>query len=222
MRIPVLLALLAHATALFATDLDAALLIQGVYDGHCPQGWHAYSPGQLDARGVNAALLRKSEEWRGEVYERGDEVVLAWAGNRGGDEGLVIAQEIGLPMPEFLEAAEVGRQVVTAFKGKNVSFAGHSMGGGFASAAAVATGKDAVLFNAQGLHRNTIQAIGGPGPGNVKAYSVLFDYATMLQSLPFLPKAMGTKILLPNLGWDPGIAHNIDKVIQSMESIGIR
>lgn len=221
MRILALLALLSTVSSVLATDLETARLVQAVYDGQVPRGWRVYSVPELSYKRVDAELLRKGDEWRGEVYERGDEVILAWAGNRGGDEGLVIAQEIGLPMPEFLEAAEVARQLVAAFPNKRVSFAGHSMGGGFASAAAVATGKDALLFNAQGLHRNTIQAIGGEGPGEIKHYAVLFDYATMLQSLPFLPKALGRRIVLPNRGWDPGIAHNMDKVIESMESIGI-
>lgn len=220
MRVPALLALLT-ATTCFATDMDSARLTQAVYDGKVPEGWKAYGEGELSGRGVNDDILRRGDRWRGQVFERGEELVLAWAGNLGGDEGLVIAQELGMPMPEFLEAAEVARQVVQAFPDKKISFAGHSMGGGFASAASLATGLPAVIFNAQALHRNTIQAIGGEGPGEILHYTVKNEYATLLQMLPFFPKPMGKRIKLPNLGWDLGVAHNMDKVIEAMQSVGI-
>lgn len=220
MRVPAFLALFA-ATTCFATDMDSARLTQAVYDGRVPRGWKAYGPGELNAKGINDDDLRRGDRWRGQVFERGDEIVCAWAGNLGGDEGLVVAQEIGLPMPEFLEAAQIARQVVRAFPDKKISFAGHSMGGGFASAAALATGKPAVIFNAQALHRNTIQAIGGGEPGEILHYTVKNEYATLVQMLPFFPKPMGKRIKLPNLGWDLGVAHNMDKVIEAMESVGI-
>lgn len=221
MRPHVLLALLALANVAAATDLESAHLVQSVYVNQPVEGWHALTEEDLRNKGINADLLQRGEQWRGIVYERGDEMVMAWAGNLGGDEGLVIAQEFGVPMPEFLEAAAIGRALVQQFPDKKISFAGHSMGGGFASAAAVATGKPAVLFNGQALHRNTLQAIGGEGPGEIRHYQVAFDYATMMQSLPFFPKPMGQKIKLPNLGWDPMTAHNMPEVIKAMISVGI-
>ena len=217
------LMLLAGAIAALATDLEDARLIKNVYDeAPAGDGWRAIPVGELNGKGVDTDLMKRGDRWRGEVYERKNDIVLAWAGNLGGDEGLVVAQEIGIPMPEFVQAAEVARQVVKAYPDRNVSFAGHSMGGAFAAAAAYATGKDAVLFNAQGLHPDTVAAINGPGPGKMRHYHVAFEYATMVQSLiPFFPRAQGLQIPLPNLGWDPMFAHNIEQVIAAMEAQSI-
>jgi len=75
-------------------------------------------------------------------------------------------------------------------------FAGHSLGGGLASAAAYATGTSEITFNAAGLHSNyRIGAHGG-----VRAHYVRGDWLTTMQRWTPLPNAAGTPI--PHSGRD--------------------
>ena len=71
-------------------------------------------------------------------------------------------------------------------------FVGHSLGGGLASAAAVASNGNATTFNAAGLHNNTITA-GGRTNGAVTAIRVKGEALTALQESTPLPDAYGQR-----------------------------
>ncbi len=58
--------------------------------------------------------------------------------------------------------------------GGNVHFTGHSLGGGIASAAAIVTGGSATIFNAAGVHNNTLRGY-SPSNGSVSYYYSSFD-----------------------------------------------
>lgn len=58
--------------------------------------------------------------------------------------------------------------------GGNVHFTGHSLGGGIASAAAIVTGGSATIFNAAGVHSNTLRGY-SPSNGSVTYYYSSFD-----------------------------------------------
>jgi hypothetical protein len=82
---------------------------------------------------------------------------------------------------------------VNRASGGNVEFAGHSLGGGMASAASAATGRNATTFNSAGLHANTAPEflrrnnLGGSAldakalEGRITAYQVDGDILTGLQ-----------------------------------------
>ncbi len=72
----------------------------------------------------------------------------------------------------------LANKVDTATDG-NVSFTGHSLGGGMASAAGVATGKPTTTFNAAGLSQQTAGYPASPAP--VDAYYVPGDALSGLQ-----------------------------------------
>jgi hypothetical protein len=93
---------------------------------------------------------------------------------------------------------------------------GHSLGGGLASTASVATDIPAVTFNAAGVHANTVAAATALGMGDasyssgqIRNYHVRGEMLTTLQNplgsfvdhVPFvgddpLPNALGTQIAL--------------------------
>ena len=117
-------------------------------------------------------------------------------------------------------------------KGDNLTFTGHSLGGGLASMASMTTGKPATTFNAAGLRKAT--ALNGQYSGTSKqeiiqnwknqnnlidAYYVKGDELHDLQEkfIPSLKNAIGRHISLENPGrFDICPEHGIDVVIQSL------
>jgi hypothetical protein len=104
-----------------------------------------------------------------------------------------------------------------ALDAQAIDIAGHSLGGGTGSAAAVASGKDAWTFNAAGLHQETVARYGGtPQPSNIHAFHVKGDFLTVLQLITPLPDAAGTAHSLPGSG-SPLARHAIQQVIDGIE-----
>ena len=70
---------------------------------------------------------------------------------------------------DYYDRAQDVANRVDLKSGGQVSFTGHSLGGGLASAAAVSTGQPATTFNAAGLSHSTVSE---PKPAAVDAYYV--------------------------------------------------
>lgn len=149
------------------------------------------------------------------------------------------AQGIGLNSEYYKKAVNIGK----AIKG-DVGISGHSLGGGMASAASMASGKPAWTFNAAGLNAGTVEKYGGSIIGsadNIQAYRVKGELLTKLQEvdlwedakdLKFYPPAVMAKERLSMLAPDavgvkhtlPGGTgslldkHGIDQAIQCIEN----
>ncbi|MEN5280147.1 phospholipase [Serratia marcescens] len=149
------------------------------------------------------------------------------------------AQGIGLNSEYYKKAVNIGK----AIKG-DVGISGHSLGGGMASAASIASGKPAWTFNAAGLNAGTVEKYGGSIIGsadNIQAYRVKGELLTKLQEvdlwedakdLKFYPPAVMAKERLSMLAPDavgvkhtlPGGTgslldkHGIDQAIQCIEN----
>lgn len=129
-----------------------------------------------------AASLTVDEDGKYTLTYRGTEGEGDWPAN--------IRQALGKETSQYKQAISLARQVHRATDG-NVLFVGHSLGGGLASAAAVATGSRAITFNAAGLHPNTISGT----HGGIRAHYIRGDILSTLQDwTPFTPNAMGTRI----------------------------
>ena len=100
-----------------------------------------------------------------------------------------------------------------AATGGSAKFVGHSLGGGLASAAAVAADGDATTFNAAGLHKNTIAA-GGRTGGKVTAVRVRGEALTGLQESSPLPNAYGNR----KVSLDPPFNLTRDALAQGLGS----
>ena len=86
------------------------------------------------------------------------EHVLAFAGTAilsGKDWLTNSAQAMGLKAEQYESAMKMAQKPKDDHDGAGIRFTGHSLGGGLASAAALATGIEAVTFNAAGIHKNT-------------------------------------------------------------------
>jgi uncharacterized protein YukE len=200
-------------------DLELAELAQGVYDGEGSEHFHPLDDSGLEALGIDPDSLTGPGGFQASIY-RDDEgrYVLAFAGTDPSsisDWGANAQQGVGALSSQHLQAIGLGQHLSGAVGSDNMVLTGHSLGGGLASTASVATDVPAVTFNAAGVHPNTVLAAAALGhetpgldPGQVRNYHVRGEILTTLQNplgsfvdhAPFgdsiLPNALGTQIAL--------------------------
>ena len=142
---------------------ELAAMAQAVYTpgARPPDGWSIASPAQLAEIGLSTDMLTSpSSDFRAEVYVRevagqpsytvafrGSQSASDWQSNLG--------QGVGLKTDHYNRALALGDRLDVP-AGTRVTITGHSLGGGLASAAALAAERDAVTFNAAGLSNTTL------------------------------------------------------------------
>ncbi len=161
-----------------------------------PPGWKNISddPEQLATIGLKTNHLKeRNSNFRAQVYAPDPDVfgedmktTVSFKGtdfNCREDWANNIAQGIDRESLYYKKAVTIGRDLER--QGANVEITGHSLGGGLGSAAARASGKPAITFNAAGLHKNTVTRYGGipviTDPDNIQAYRVQGEVLTGVQ-----------------------------------------
>lgn len=147
------------------STLELAQMAQAVYgEVGPPQGWTQATAEQLAEIGLTEGMLSSpTSEFRAEVYVREiagqTSYTVAFRGSTPTSSDWVAngRQAVGLETDHYNRALEIGESLIVP-DGARVTITGHSLGGGLASAAAIAAELDATTFNAAGLHRNTIDA----------------------------------------------------------------
>ena len=220
-----------------AIDHDLALLSQDVYQagasGPIGQGgWTRVSDTDLAAAGITAATSRDDTGFQSAVYTDGNgNYVVAFAGTDPTSVPDWLAnggQGLGFETSQYRDAMALAQEVTSAFPGRTV-ITGHSLGGGLASAAALATDSAAVTFNSAGLSDETLRSLNlNPNgareyaaDGLVRRYTVENDILTGLQSgVSPLPEAVGHQLQLENtyLIQDPIRAHLMDAVLNGLQA----
>jgi RHS repeat-associated protein len=122
-----------------------------------------------------------------------------------GDWFTNFAQGLGFFTDQHKMAITVAQRYASLYK-DDLSFTGHSLGGGLATIASAATGKRATTFNAAGIHVNNLRlaAKGRPYTGNIRRYVVNGEVLNSVQdSLFFVPQSQGTRRNLK--GHDSGV-----------------
>lgn len=143
-------------------DVDAGYQIDG----------YTLSDLTSDESGLKAAL-----------FVKGDSQVVAFAGTSPSSWAnwkANLRQAFGLRSAQY----EAGKAYAASLDG-NVQFTGHSLGGGIASAAAIVTGNSATVFNAAGVHSNTLNGMSRAN-GSVTHFRSSFD---VLQPINMLSPA---------------------------------
>ena len=179
-------------------DADYARLAQAAYEtgDPIPDGWRKVDAEELKKLGINPFYLNPGNGMQASVYQNADgKYVVAF---RGTELGLTLegAKDLfsdylggtytGMVSPQVLSAIALSTKVAKAVGPENVDFTGHSLGGELASVAAIATGGQAVTFNAAGVsftseelaRGNCLTNFGTQSPfdgSNVKAYSYALD-----------------------------------------------
>lgn len=208
-----------------AIDQTFAALSQDVYQRESVGvgEWRRLDASALERAGLSAADLEDpATGLRAALYQDGQgNHVLAFAGSGDLPDWLNnLQQGIGLDSAQYRQAVSLAKDAKLAF-GDDLAITGHSLGGGLATAAALATGSPAVTFNAAGLTDRTIEGLGldpaaargDAEAGQVRRYTVDGEVLTTLQEhAPLLhhalPDALGRRIALdapaldtPQGGW---------------------
>lgn len=122
--------------------------------------------------------------------------VLAYAGTdftSWADWKANILQGMGFESAQYTNAIETARSYGA------ITFTGHSLGGGLASAAAIYTGGNGVVFNAAGLHNNTLGDL-NPNRGNITHYYSGYDAISVINAMT--PASVpGTQINMGHGSW---------------------
>ena len=197
-------------------------------------GFNRLDNAQLEAAGINPASLNDpATGFRAAIYrDANGNTVLAYAGSQDlKDWKTNFKQGLGFNDAQYNQAVSLAKDAKAAF-GDDLVITGHSLGGGLASAGALATGSPAVTFNSSGLNDKTIERLNlDPAAaraqgesGQIRRYHVDGEILTNLQENNFatkklMPDAVGHEITLPDpkpltgvQKWIPGAGtkHSVD------------
>ena len=176
--------------------LTHAELAKDVYNDIAapPAGWRVATSGDMATIGVRPAdLVSSASAFRARVYVTGNgadtQYVVAFRGSTSDKSDWInnFKQSAGIGTDHYRKALNLGRLIANS-GADNVTLTGHSLGGGLASAASIASARNAYTFNASGLSDSTIDAAGdiarGAGQTNapdIRAYYVSGEVLSALQ-----------------------------------------
>ena len=107
-------------------------------------------------------------------------------------------------------------------QGKQMTIAGHSLGGGLATAAGAATGSKTYAFCPAGVHPNTYKMYGvkNPDTSKVHTYYSNQDFLNMASNnLSLMPKAAGERIMLNTLdSFDFTKGHDLPLLFKAIQA----
>jgi len=181
-----------------------------------------------DIRDASETIFGSNTDFKAGIYktEKGD-IVVAFAGTEGAKDWYHnLKQGAGFESGQYNQAAALARKVAIA--GNDVSFTGHSLGGGLATLASAITDKPAVTFNPAGLHSNTLQRQGiDPGKFTEKAENGLVvnvttkgDALQIANALPLVPSPIGETAKFDGAalqGKNPIARHSMKSVIAVLD-----
>ncbi|MDH5821818.1 hypothetical protein QFW77_02255 [Luteimonas sp. RD2P54] len=214
-------------------DMDLALLSQDVYntEGATAIGAGSWSRVEDLPPGISTPLSSDASGFQAGIYTDGNgRYVLAFAGTdpKSGSDWLTNAgQGLGFDTAQYRDAMALAQEARAEW-GDQLVITGHSLGGGLASAASLATGNPAVTFNAAGLSDQSLRSLGFTpngarevaADGQVRRYNVENDILTGVQQngMP-LPDAVGHELRLDNTNFikDPIRAHLMPAVLSGLE-----
>lgn len=219
-------------------DLAMAEIANAVYDSsitNVKNGWRRVEGDELRAYGTKESKLHRSSGLKAGVYSNeAGQTVVAFAGTNprsGGDLRTDVAQEIGISTDQYRQARELVRNVVAEKGTDNVVVVGHSLGGGLASTAALENGARAVVFNAAGVHNNSLsdpdRMRARAEQGAVRHYHVDREALQRLNAAsPFSRGVPGAVIKLesaygranPESAMSPLQMHSMDRVVSAMRT----
>jgi RHS repeat-associated protein len=219
------------------TPYEAALMAAHVYDGKVQLGggWKVSS---MDVGLRSRDYNNDRTGFKSALYERTidgvTEYVYATAGTYTGSWKELKADAIANAgqalfgnSDQYDQSIDNAKIIAKNLGDKELTFTGHSLGGGLASANAIATDKNAYTFNAAGLSGATKQKASGSFWGRFKsfenlvtAYQLKTDPLTILQDATPLPDAAGKPVMLNPFNSEAiKNGHSIMSVISSFPAV---
>ncbi len=173
------------------TVKEAALIADHVYKARVGQtvgSWEVIRRIHNEDTGFQSALYRKS------IGEDQYEYVYATAGTNPeeiGDLRTNYDQIASGKSEQYDESVKHAVEISGTYQNSEINYVGHSLGGGLASANALATGNEAITFNAAGLSDKTKSNLGLSSSAKIDAYVINGEIVDYSQSKIGL-KAEGT------------------------------
>jgi hypothetical protein len=202
-------------------DIDLLRLNKDLYfdGGQGIAGWTPLTDAELTAAGIDpASLVDPSTGLQAAIYRGADgRLALVFAGSNDLQDWITNARQgVGFDDEQYDQAVALAQEASVAF-GDSLVISGASLGGGLAATAALATDTPAVIFNAAGVHDNTLERLGldpataraDAEAGLIRRYSIDGEILTDLQEdtpivSALMPDAVGHPIVLDDpapLSW---------------------
>lgn len=179
------------------------------------------TPHDMTDKGIDAAMLNdESTGFAAAIFKHGDMTYVSFRGTDSRVDWKSNGEQAsGLIGDQYRQAVALAKKVYEATGGQ-VVFVGHSLGGGLASIAALATGAQAFTYNAAGLHPNTIaeySAAGANPDKQVTAFFIIGDPLSAAQDLSLVfPSAVGRRVAVFPLDADPTTWHSRETLLKSI------
>ena len=132
-------------------------------------------------------------------------------------------QGLGMGSEQYNKSIKLAEKVNSNKpKDKQLTIAGHSLGGGLATAAGAATGSKTYAFCPAGVHPNTYKMYGvqNPNTSKVHTYYSNQDFLNMASNnLSLMPKAAGERIMLNTLdNFDFTKGHDLPLLLKAIQA----
>ncbi|EEX17675.1 DUF4280 domain-containing protein [Prevotella veroralis] len=133
-------------------------------------------------------------------------------------------QGLGMGSEQYKKSIKLAEKVKQGSEkqGKQMTIAGHSLGGGLATAAGAATGSKTYAFCPAGVHPNTYKKYGvqNPDTSKVHTYYSNKDFLNMASNnLSLMPKAAGERIMLHTLdNFDFAKGHDLPLLLKAIQA----
>ena len=132
-------------------------------------------------------------------------------------------QGLGMGSEQYKKSIKLAEKVNSNKpKEKQLTIAGHSLGGGLATAAGAATGSKTYAFCPAGVHPNTYKKYGvkNPDTSKVHTYYSNQDFLNMASNnLSLMPKAAGERIMLNTLdNFDFAKGHDLPLLLKAIQA----
>ena len=132
-------------------------------------------------------------------------------------------QGLGMGSEQYEKSIDIAKRVNrNKPKDKQLTIAGHSLGGGLATAAGAATGSKTYAFCPAGVHPNTYKMYGvkNPDTSKVHTYYSNQDFLNMASNnLSLMPKAAGERIMLHTLdNFNFAKGHDLPLLLKAIQA----
>ena len=133
-------------------------------------------------------------------------------------------QGLGMGSEQYEKSIKLAEKVKQGSEkqGKQMTIAGHFLGGGLATAAGAATGSKTYAFCPAGVHPNTYKMYGvkNPDTSKVHTYYSNQDFLNMASNnLSLMPKAAGERIMLHTLdSFDFAKGHDLPLLFKAIQA----
>ena len=205
------------------------------------EGYEKLNAEEMDKLGINSTDLNDTKTgFKADIYkDKNGDYVLVYRGTYSDpdhpENDLIhdwskewtddnMRQGLGMGSEQYNKSIKLAEKVKQGSEkqGKQMTIAGHSLGGGLATAAGAATGSKTYAFCPAGVHPNTYKMYGvkNPDTSKVHTYYSNQDFLNMASNnLSLMPKAAGERIMLNTLdNFDFAKGHDLPLLLKAIQA----